>query len=63
MVLVVTNPLVGLNPVLRDGKIGFNEYFCGYRESLQDNYAGATMGICCRRTKDPKGGGKFSGKA
>ena len=62
MVPVVTNPLVGRDPVLRDEKVEFKGYFCGYGESFQDHDAGATMGTCCCRTRNAKGGGKFRGK-
>ena len=52
MVPVVANPLVGLDPVLKDGKVEFKGYFHGYRESFQDHDAGATMGTHCHCTKE-----------
>ena len=63
MVPVVANPLMGLNPVLKDGKIVFKGYFHGYGESFEDHDAEAIMGTHCRCTRDPKGGGEFRSKA
>ena len=54
MVLVATNPLVGLDPVLKDGKVGFKGYFRGFSESFQDYNARATMENSCFHTRDPK---------
>ena len=62
MLPVVTNPLVGLDPVLRDIKVEFNGYFHGYKESFQDHNAGATMGTHCYSTRGSEGGGNFRGK-
>ena len=52
VMLVVVNPLVGLDPMLRDGKVEFKGYFCGYRESFHNHHAGATIGTCCYCTRD-----------
>ena len=62
MVPAVASPLVGFDPVLKDRKAKFKGYSHGYRESFQDQDAGATMGTHCYHTRDPKGGGKFRGK-
>ena len=63
MVPVFANPLVGLDLVLRDGKVEFKGYFRGYGEFFLDNDDGATMGTHCRHTKNPNGRGKFRSKA
>ena len=63
ILLVVTNPLVGLDPVLRDRKVEFKGYFCGYAESYRDHNSGATMGTPYHHIRDPKGGGRFRGNS
>ena len=62
MVPVVVNPLVGLDPVLRDGKVEFKGAFHGYRETLHDHDTEATMGTHCHCTIDPKGGTNLEAK-
>ena len=62
ILLVVANPLVGLDPVLKDRKLSSRGIFMTIEGSFQDHDARATMGTHCCCPRDLRGGGKFRSK-